>query len=226
MFLPHSPQALWTPPPILAAAASSLALDGSAQGPLGSGNTTCTVTLTTTNANDLIVVSLVSNDSNPSQTVTVTGAGLTWSQRLDQNTGSTSQHIRMFTAVAASPLSAQVITCTIGTGVYSFGVASAFGISGANTGSPFDAHSGLPVGGTSDPLSISTTSSKDFIIGMFRMGATSSPTAGSGWTTIIGANNQLVEYQIVSSPQTSLSVTIGTGVGDSNAGIADAIVGL
>jgi hypothetical protein len=56
------------------------------------------------------------------------------------------------------------------------------------------------------------------------MNSTASPTAGAGWAGISGANYQLSEYQIVSSTQTSLAVSLTTGAGDIQAGLADAVV--
>ena len=81
-----------------------------------------------------------------------------------------------------------------------------------------------PVTGTTDPLSITTTHANTMVIGSFRMNSTSTPTQGTGYTIISGANFLLSEYQIFSSTQSGLSVTIGTGAGDANGCIADALV--
>jgi hypothetical protein len=193
-----------------------LSLDGSANN-FGSG-TSISTTLTTTNANDVIIVGVAVNDT----TITsVFGGGLTWNLRA-QN-GASGFPIYEWYAIAPSPLSGVTITVNFA-GSAGFTAISAFGISGASTSSPFDTHSGIPVTGNPDPLSISTSNANDFIFGLFRMGSTASPTSGSGWTQIPTAVFQLSEYQIVSTPQTSLGVTIGTGVGDASGGIGDAVV--
>jgi hypothetical protein len=94
-----------------------------------------------------------------------------------------------------------------------------WGVSGANTGSPFD---GSAINGGADPLSITTTNANDILVGGFRMGSVASPTAGAGYTTISGADNQLAQYKILSATGTN-SFTIGTGAGNANGGVVAAV---
>ncbi len=99
-----------------------------------------------------------------------------------------------------------------------------FGVSGADTVAIWDANAALPdTGGTGD-RSITTSSADCFLIGSYRFQSTASPTQGTGWTKISGADFQLTEYKIVSATQSGTDVAIGTGSGDNNAGIGDAIV--
>jgi hypothetical protein len=76
----------------------------------------------------------------------------------------------------------------------------------------------------SGDITLSTSNASDFILGAYRFSSTPSPTAGAGWTQISGADGQLVEYKIVSAVQSKLDIVIGTGSGNDNAGIGDAIM--
>jgi hypothetical protein len=93
----------------------------------------------------------------------------------------------------------------------------AFGVSGASVSSPFDMSSGVPVGVTGTTqgtisAAVTTSCSNDMIIGGAAM-YTRTPGAGSGYTLIQSDNGNstiqdpISEYQLVSSPQTSLEVS-------------------
>ena len=193
----------------------ALALDGSVH-----GSTTATslgVTLTTSNTDDVIIVIATVNQG---PITSISGAGLTWNFIASGGTGIAA--IEIWYAIASSALSSQTITVT--QTASGFITVDAFGISGANTSSPFDANASTPATGTTATLTVSTDTADTFIIGGYRFGSTASPTEGTGWTKIFGANFQLSEFKIVSSTQSSLSVAIGTGAGDQNGGVADAVV--
>jgi hypothetical protein len=112
---------------------------------------------------------------------------------------------------ANSNLSSEVITVTLGA-TATFWNLIVWGISGAINPTTFDPHAGLPYQGTA-PV-VSTTHANDFIFAGINCGGSAVPTAGSGWTAVQPGNYNFMEYQIVSSPQTSLSVTTaGTGGG-------------
>lgn len=204
-------------------------LDGSAQGSTVVAGTTVSVTLSTTSSNDKIVVSVLYNSVNTAFPVFAISdtAGLTWGSVRGFAVSGINNAFGLleYVATSASPLTNDVITVTISATTYTFAVASAFGISGANT---FDANGSLPSTlagiGTSDPVTYSTSSANDFIFVLFRMNSQTNPTAGAGWTQIIGANFQLLEYKKVTAAQTTQTATIATGVGDANGGIVDAIV--
>jgi hypothetical protein len=192
---------------------AALALDGSAHG--NSNNAlTATATLTTTHSGDVIIVVV---QANSAPLTGVSGASLGAFTHRTSEGGS--QDIEEWYAIASGALTSEVITAT--QSASNFLTIDAFGISGANTSSPYD---GTAVVGASDPLHISTTHANTFIFGGFKMNSTASPTAGAGWTGLSGANYQLSEYQIVSSTQTSLAVSLTTGAGDIQAGLADAVV--
>lgn len=193
----------------------ALALDGSVH-----GNATAAslgVSLTTANANDIIVV-IATINSGP--VTSVVGGGLTWNFVIADGPTAASQ-IEFWYAVAASALSSVTITVTqTGSG---FITVDAFGISGADTSTIFDANASTPDSSTTGLLSITTDTADTFIIGGYRI-SVANPTEGSGWTKISGADFQLTEYMIVSSTQSALAVTIGTGNGSQNGGVGHAII--
>jgi hypothetical protein len=190
---------------------AALSIDGTAHGTTA-GATTVSVTLTTSHANDVIIVFA---NGNGGAITGVTASGLTFTQRARSPSF---PWMYEFYAIAASPLSSVSITTTQASSA--FLTVDAFGISGANTVSLFD---GSVVTGTIDPLSISTTNLNTMIIGGFRESGAQNPTQGSGYTRISGANFQLTEYKIVSGTQSGLSVSQNPG-GGSNGDIADAVV--
>lgn len=170
--------------------------------------------LTTTQGSGVVVVCVLSNLATPAPTITSTH--LTFTQQLQGGSGV--NEIYEFTAPYTTNLSSETITVNMGSAT--FGTADAFGVGLAKTSSFLD---GSGATGTSDPLSISGSNAFDFIAGCFRMQTTSNPTAGSGYTKISGADFQLAEYKTTTVAPSSLSITIGTGVGDANGGVALAI---
>lgn len=195
---------------------NSLALDGTGQ-TLGTSGASATVALTTTHPTDVVtVISL----ANAGQVSSITAAGLTFTKRASAvNTGG--EPIEEWSAVASATFSGNITVNYSNTTTYASVVA--FGISGANTGTIYDNHTGLPAT-ASGTVSISTANANDFLIGTYRYASTVSPTAGSGWTQIAGGGYLLVEYRIVSATQSSLAVTDTTGAGDEGAGIGDAVI--
>ena len=114
--------------------------------------------------------------------------------------------------------------------------AIAIAISGANTANPFDAHSGLPynnfgTSGTPSVSAVTTTSANDILLGLvgFR-GTSTSITAASGYTLITSQTYTgsqqwgAAEYKIVTSAQSSATVTWGNNPGSNDwAMIVDAV---
>ena len=193
---------------------AALALDGSTGVLNSSGGTTASMTLSTTSANDVIVVSCAYNGAV--SITSVTGAGLTFTSRA--KAGNT-QYIDEWYALASSALSDETITVTFSSN-NSYDACSAFGISGANTSAPYDTNASLPVQSTAAPT-YSTSNPNDFIISLTRT-LTATPTPTSGWTSIYAPTGgyYLVQYQIVSAVQTNATIAVpGT-----NGTIADAVV--
>lgn len=169
---------------------------------LGSGTST-TVTISTTNSNDVIIMDL--SDSSGASSAVVSSPSLTWTKRTSVFPGSATTE-RWF-AIAASPLTSEVITISGLSNSFSRGTAVA--ISGANTAAPFDA--GGPVSGsTADPQSITTASPNTLILAYFTCNTPTSP--GAGWTTVHTAAGDFAisEYQTQTAAGT-YSATLGTG---------------
>jgi hypothetical protein len=199
--------------------AMSFGIDGTAftKRPSTSQNT-ATVALTTKNANDVIILDIIQNDSSVASVSDA--AGLTWHQRaMSTVSGVGSDTIYEYYAIAPTALSADAISVSF-KGATSYVDLNAFGVSGANTASPFDVVG--PATATAGAASISTNSADDLIFAGYRFWLNETPTAGSGWSTIdSGAGYYLSEYQLVAAKQAALMATASTT--DQNGGIVDAI---
>lgn len=194
-----------------------MALDGSVHSNVVSA--THNLSLTTSNA-DCVIVAVVACNLAGGVTGISSSNTTGWTQRAVGGSGSS--RIELWYGVAASALSSETITVTIGASAYT--TIDIFGISGADTTQIYDTNAALPDVGTTTTRSITTDTADTFCIGGYRFGSTASPTEGTGWTKISGAHYALTEYKIVSSTQSGLSVAIGTGAGNQNGGVADAIV--
>jgi hypothetical protein len=198
----------------------ALALDGSA-----TSNTT-TVVLTTALAGVICVVATINDASIVS---IADDAGNVYQSRANVPVqAAPTQRIEFWYAVSDEGVANNDIVLTL-SAAPNFLRVSAFGVSGADLDDPFDTHASLPdTSGAlpADPRTVSTEAAEAFVIGAFRMSAEGAPTAGDGFTGILSGQANtftLTEYQVVHGPQTNLSVIVGTGVGGSNGGIADAI---
>lgn len=190
------------------------ALDGSAQGTWSAG-TTFTVTLTTTSTNDVIIVNVASNTNAPSSVTDA--AGLTWNLRTSVTN---TNFIHEYYATSSGTLTGDVITINYGAAP-SYAAATAFGISGANTSSPFDANAALPGTSTSGNPTITTSNANDFLFCLYRGdNITLGPT--TPFIGIIDNNYQMSEYEVVSATQAALSCAHTTGA--INGAIGDAVV--
>lgn len=205
----------------LGAAAAPFALDGSAAGNQ-TGGLTCTATLTTTLANDIIVACFLHNGTAGTIQSIADVAGLTWN--LINNNTPGGQPLVAYYAKSTGILTSDVITVTLDQST--FISLHAFGVSGANFTTPLDANGALPaaVSGTGVTASLTTSSADDFLFGVYRMGSVQFPTAGAGWTTIKGQDYMLTEYKIVTATQSGVTIPIGTGTGDQTKGGGHAIV--
>lgn len=181
-------------------------------------STAASVSLTTSNANDVIIVDIVENSTTVTS-VTDT-AGLVWHQRA---VAGTSLHpIYEYYAIAPSALTNDQIAVSFA-GTASYADVNAFGISGANTASPFDPNVAVPSTPASSKGSVSTSDTNDLIFAGYRFTEDETPSAGTGWTAInAGGGYYLSEYQVVSSAQSGLLALASSS--DQNGGIIDAVV--
>jgi hypothetical protein len=214
---------------------SAPTLDGHANG-IHSGGTTCTVTLTTTQTNDIIIVGTAvgNNSSTPPTVSNVSGGGLTWARRsraqcLTVTTGNSGYSTtEEWWALAPTALTGTVITITY-SGTIDDSAAVAFGVNGCNTSTPFDTNGSLPVnafgggqgagllGGAAATAKLTTSSANTLAIGWtsaFDAGTTYTPSmAPSGFTLIddatAGALGSGNAYGTFASPQSGTTVTWG-----------------
>lgn len=201
----------------------ALALEGTpVHNNASSGTSLVTGAFTTSNASEVFIVATINSTTISS----ISGGGLTWAKRTSAIDGS-GDALEEWAAKATGALSAVQFTITLA-GATGFITVDTFAFSGQDTTTIWDGNASIPahLNGpfAADPITVSTNNANDVVIGGFRMAGTASPTAGSGFTQISGANFQLTEYKIVSSAQTNLSVSITTGSGNSNGGVADALM--
>ena len=181
-------------------------------------STSASVNLTTSKANDVIILEIVQNGASVSAVSDT--AGLIWHQRAIAGSGSST--IYEYYAIAANALTADAITVSFA-GTASYADVNAFAVSGANTSSPFDGNGSVPVTAATSSGAVTTSNANDFIFAGYRFNSNSTPGAGSGWTAINASGGYyLSEYQIVSATQANLVATASSA--DQNGGIVDAIV--
>lgn len=198
--------------------------------PAVTSGSTITVTGYSTNfANEVLVAFILFTTTTASQTISnFTGGGLTWHfrGRVYAN-GNPDSGVEEWYAVAPSPLSSVTLTAT-SSGTLTFGAISVFSVSGADTSTIFDSHAGLPVTlntNPSDPINISTSNAgNDFVFAAIFPNITT-PKPGPSWGQILSGQFTLLEHQIVTGAQTSLSATIAPpAAGSTSMAMADAII--
>ncbi len=210
--------------------------------------TSVSTMLTTSNSNDLVYVACLIKPTTQSATVSsvsVSSSGLAYTQRAsveeDANSGDI-LYAYSFYAVSADTLSSENVKCsaTLSSGSANM-VVFVWGISGADTSSPFDSNSGSPDSWTCDSvmvttalncLSFTTKNPDDMIVGVFgQLGPGTTFTNAAGYTTAAyndGGPSGVAIYQVVSSAGTyTPSVTSynsGAPAGAVYVAIGDAIV--
>lgn len=189
------------------------------------GNPVTTSAFTTGNPAEVFLAVTL----NGSTISSITGGSLTWALRKRQG-GTGSQYIELWAAQASGALSGVAFTINFAAAT-TFVTSDVFAFSGQDTSTIWDSNVSVPAGSgngqgvPADPVAISTSNANDVIIAVFREASIASPTQGTGFTLISGANFQMCEYQIVSATQTSLSCAQGAGSAtNSNACIADALM--
>lgn len=213
------------------------ALDGSATGG-GSKVASFTITLSTTKANDVIIVAAAI--SGTAATATVSSPHLTFFQRKDSGFH-TAIELFSFYAIASSALSSEVITVTFNVAGKNGVAGVAFGISGAVTSgggySPFDSTGVVTQNGANSipTVTVSTVNSYDFILGLEAANNKTGIAIASPFTDIAniaggsGSTSAFVVadtgYKIVSAPQTGLVIDWASSEANDWVTIGDAIIG-
>ncbi len=201
------------------AAVNNTALDGQTHSNSTASLSTIGAGLTTTQSND-VVIAIIALSSTTARTVSsVTCGGLTWTKHASivdstiyngyNSVSGYHSDIEVWTAIAATPLTAQVLTVALSgaiTGAIAEILITAFAVSGANTSTPFGAGGSMPllnlVGATGVGSTISTAVGNTFVFGVtygnagatsgnaFPMNGMSGDGATSG-TLALGATDEL-----------------------------------
>jgi hypothetical protein len=219
-------------------ARAQLALDGSVWANYSSGSSITSGALSTSNANDVVLVVVSGlNNSGAAPTVTgVSGCGLSWAKRF--STGSTSLpgvdkgDLDIWWAASSGALSSCAPTATYSTTPIA-GDITVWGVSGANTTSPFDVNASIPKKASSTSPSatptvtgVSTTAANTFLYAVaFPTGANN---PGSGYSTVVvtsgSPDSADGQYKTVSVAQSGVTVAFGSGdAGGGYVMVADAI---
>jgi hypothetical protein len=192
----------------------TLAIDGHNY-VLFSSSSSGTITLTTVNSPDVVVIFVMTDSFGTLATVSGIndGASLTWQRRgvAEYDFGFVREYLQLeeWFAIANSGLSNDTITVNLSsTALSTFAVA--FGVSGANTASPFDPHAGLPAIGVngSGGAVVSTTNPNSMIIGAFESQTPfTALNPGVGFSLIDGNSMSFAtEYKVAYILQNSLRV--------------------
>lgn len=183
----------------------TIAIDGSA-----TTSSSDTVTLSTTSANDVIMCYIESVLAVTSISDT---AGLTWIKRVANPILSGGINFSEWYAISSGVLTNDVITQSPSQPT---GRIVAFGLSGANTSSPFDSNGSIPnfvalgdITSTSDAITYSTNNANDIILEAFRSAsAPGTITRPSGFTQVLATGGSQDHcYRVVSATQSSVTDT-------------------
>ncbi len=217
---------------------SGLGLDTACQG-FGSSATSTTVTTAsiTCAAGDVIIVFISSASNNLVSSITDSlSTHLTYTGRCSTSscgaTGHNSESVEEYYAITSSAATFTITATMAGTSTYDI---YAFGITGANTASPFDADftansllTGHSSSGAPTVTGVSTANTNDIIVGLVGVASTTLETASSPFTLVGSAHDQTgqgiaAEDEIVSTTQSGITVSFGTSPGAEWTEIVDAV---
>ena len=216
----------------LAGGTVAMSLDGSAKNGCGYVGA-CSVSLTTTQPSDVIIVGCDCLPYGVSFTVIDT-AGLTFHPRMAQLGIGGNQFIQTWYTVAPTAVTSDTVSVqTSSTGETWYGVI-AFAVSGANTASPFDSNPSLSraqaniacPGG--DPCNTGvSTSGPDFV---FQFGGNTGgavETSGTGFTLIqdgTSGQDAYAQYEVTSDGLSSTTLLFGSSLRNDFGVVTDALV--
>jgi hypothetical protein len=206
-----------------------IALDGSAESATTvtltcNGSNTMSVTLTTVSSPDVIVVyvsSVIGTRAMVYHGTVADGSSLSWTKRANVTNPNGHAGTEEFYAIASGALTNDVITYTLGACAGASNIVAlmvAFGVSGANTGSPFDTGSSFPLSASSNSAAtgtttITTANANDLVSTTWVSGSGHTPiTAPAGYSNIAnapscGSTCNGWDYKVYSSTQSGVAVT-------------------
>jgi hypothetical protein len=216
-----------------------IALDGSGSAGCSSPCALLAVTLTTSSTNDILIVYFGGNCGGTSPTTnTVTDlSALTWTKRTHLFQSGFAGWVDEFYSTDTNALSSDVVTAHLGGCASANMAVIAFGVSGGNVGNCgsggttcFDSNGALPATGkcsgggcgvvVDTVTGVSTSNANDMLIsGDFNANGGGAFTAAGGFTLVTsqttgGGGETSSEYKVVSSTQSSITVTYGGGDSD------------
>lgn len=211
-------------------------VDGSGIGACSNTTTSCPVTLTTSHANDIIIVftaEALDAQTSPCTFSVSDTVGLSWTARSAVVYGRTNlDELQEWWAKSTGALTSDTITESIAGCGNNYNGLQVFAISGANFNSPFDPSTGVP-GTGSDAGSgqqavtsaiISTANPNDFVFAGVQHGAVQVSGAQSGFTLITsGGFGFGTEYELSSSTLANFAVTFSFSTSSYWQEIADAV---
>jgi hypothetical protein len=189
----------------------SLAIDGSAHACSGS-TTTCSVLVTTSSSPDVLIA--FAEDSGSTNTITVGGGGLSWTNRSTVKISGKVQGQEWY-SIASSPLSSANVSVTASAGTVALIVIP---IMNANATNPFDPNPGFVYHAVNSSVSqlptltgISTSNANDMIVAGLVWLTNSAQSGGTGWTYLLsGGNRATGEYKVVNTIQSGLVANFST----------------
>jgi flagellin-like protein len=215
---------------------STLAVDGTGFDACPTAGTSCTVTITTSDTNDVVVLFSTTNGGATAYATvsSISGGGLTWQERgraecvnvCGAGGSGTYTDTDEWYAISAAKLTGVTFTVNLASSS-SYTDLSVFGINGAYTASPFDVSGGLPAtltGSASPYPQVSTSNADDIVFGAgdFNVATAS---LGAGFTSLGYTSGDFFadEYAIESATQSSSTVGYSAISASANNAIADAI---
>ena len=182
-----------------------IALDGSTVGHCSGTISSCSKSLTTTLKGDVILLWAWPNTGSPTVSTVTDTAGLTWTAR--SQAGSPPSNWIIYYAISSGKLTGDSIKVTFTASVSTTYVMAVWGVSGANTVSPFDTtsaqfNSGT---GTTATATITTTNANDFVYAIGENQQQNAMTVCCSYN-LVGSDNgngwNEVDYKILSASGT------------------------
>jgi hypothetical protein len=174
--------------------------------------TTMSVTYSTTNGNEIVLVSGYCLLGSMSVSDV---AGLIWTNRAKFHPGLVDD-LESWFAYAPVPLVSDVITVSCSQDIVN--AMSVVAIAGLAVGAPYDSNASLPAfnsGSPSLPTTVSvfpsTSHANDLLLCIYGSGVAPPAACNTGFTDLGSVSNIGVSYKIVSTVQTNVNITTGIG---------------
>jgi len=186
----------------------------------GSGATSTTISITTSQTNDLILLAIQNNSAT---VASVTSLHLTWTNTIPRSAGVTT--VGLWTAFSAGALTTpEVVTITFA-GSEAFWSNVIWGLNGVPSSGYFDTNGALPgITSTSTPLTLTTSNACDFLFAAYADNSGAGIAPGTGWLLIPGSGGNFmgVIYKPVTIQQSATPAAVSAGTTIKN-GVGSAV---